>query len=417
MMNAKTYQNTIAKLTQNLPSFSVVNTEGHLLFSKDGQLECLSTSRLVSYQIVKKYLKPKPLDLIILNDPENGGFNLTKIIFIACLNENLNLVWHEDLNLIDFKIPPTPLYENNQKNSFVWNALVENHPEANALKAFFESEKAKLDSILLQKDYIQTLSSPKNQSLWLKASQEIFDTQFSNKAVGTAECSYKTPSSQLIKLKLIVEEKQNIKLLTLDFTNTSLATDYSASSHVVESGLIQKILSFYQVENFFSQAVLDKIKIILPPKSIVSKAHPRGEWNHEIQSICAQLCFFNLTQLNSQARKNNTNFEIGSEFKFDLISSLQCHPMSFDAKSIALDGFETLLAQNHIRLLECHRGEQAVHLKFEVTEVAQTTIQIKSKLFKEDKDYTFKVNDQLPSSRRFSLKPKDQIQIYWKMGT
>jgi len=415
-MNAKTYQTFLSQLTQNLSSFSIVNDTGQLLFSKDAQLECLSTSRLVSFQIVKKYLKPKPLDLIILNDPENGGFSLTKIIFVACLSENLNLIWHEDLNIVDFKIPPTPLFEGNQKNSFVWSALVENHPESNLLRNFFEQQKAKLDFIVSQKQHIQTLSQAKNQMAWLKASQEIFEAQFSNKALGSSECSYKTPTQQLIKLKLIVEEKQNIRLLTLDFTNTSVATDYSAASHVVESGLIQKIIQFYQIENFFSQAVLDKIKVILPPKSIVSKAHPRGEWNHEIQSICSQLCLFNFNQLNSQARKNNTVFEVSTELKFDLVSSPKNYSLSFDCKGAALEGFEILLSQHQIHLLECNRGEQNIHLKFEVGDSIKPTLQIKSKLFPEGKDWIFKINNQTPSARKIQLQPKDQIQISWKIG-
>lgn len=415
-MNAKTYQILLNQLTHDFSSFSIVNDEGHLLFSKDAQPECLSTSRLVAFQIVKKYLKPKPLDLIILNDPENGGFSLAKIIFVACLSENLNLIWHEDLNLIDFKIPPTPLYESGQKNSFVWNALVEGHPESGSLRNFFEQQKTLLDLVLLQKPLIQNLSLAKNQVAWLKACQEIFEAQFSNKALGSSESSYKTANQQLIKLKLTLEEKQNIKLLTLDFTNTNLATDYSAASHVVESGLVQKIIQFYQIENFFSQPVLDKIKIILPPKSIVSKAHSRGEWNHEIQSICSQLCLFNFNQLNSQSRKNSTSFELATELKFDLVSSLQNFPMSFDCKNVSIEGFETLLSQNQMHLIECYRGEQNIHLKFEVTDAVQPILQIKSKLFPEGKDWIFKINNQPPVGRKILLRPKDQIHISWKLS-
>lgn len=415
-MNAKIYQSLLGQLTQNFSSFSLVNDEGHLLFSKDGQFECLSTSRLVSFQIVKKYLKPKPLDLIILNDPENGGFSLTKIIFVACLSENLNIIWHEDLGLIDFKIPPTPLFENNQKNSFVWSALVDTHPESIILKSFFEKQKSNLDFICFQKQTIQTLSLSKNQSTWLKASQEIFESQFSNKALGSSDCFFKTPSQQLIKLKLSVEEKQNIRLLTLDFTNTSVATDFSAASHVVESGLIQKIIQFYQIENFFSQAVLDKIKVILPPKSIVSKASPRGEWNHEIQSISSQLCLFNFNQLNSQARKNNAVFDLGTELNFDLISGSQNFSMNFNCKHVNLNDFESLLTQQHIQLLECQRGESNIQLKFEVATNNKSSLLIKSKLFTEGKDWSFKVNGQCPSGRRINLQPKDQISIHWKLS-
>ncbi len=416
MFTAKNYQSLLLQFANTLPSFSVINGDGQLLFSKDSATDCLTTTRLVAFQIVKKYLKPKPFDLIILNDPENGGFSLTKIIFVSALGENLYLVWEKDLPLIDFKIPPTPLYENNHKNSFVWTALVDGHPQATLLKSFFETEKIHLDQIYSNRESIQMLGQPKNQMLWLKTSQEIFENQFSSKPHGSAECSYRLSPTQMIKLKLLIEERQNIRLITLDFTNTSLASEYSASSHVIESGLIQKLVQFYQIENFFSQAVLDKIKIILPPKSIVSKAHPRGEWNNEIQSICSQLCAFDIAQLNAQSRKGALAFELAPELKFEVITTKGRNPVSLEPHLATMDGLEDLVDENQIDLLECHRSEQHVHLKFELRENAQARLQIKTKLFTENKDHIFKINNVDVTSRSSMLKPKDQVQILWKVN-
>ncbi len=414
-MTAKNYQNLLLQFAHSFSSFSIMNQEGQLLFSKDSGRDCLTTTRLVAFQIVKKYLKPRPFDLIILNDPENGGFSFTKIIFITALNENLYLVWEKDLGVIDFKIPPTPLYENNLKNNFVWTALVDDHPEAVVLKSFLENEKKHLDQISAHLENIQALSAQKNQALWLKTSQEIFEHQFSNKPHGSAECSYRLGPTQMIKLKLLIEQRQNIRLITLDFTNTSLAQGYSASSHVVESGLIQKLIQFYQIENFFSQAILDKIKIILPPKSIVSKADPRGEWNSEIQSICAQLCAFDIAQLNAQSRKGSLAFDLAPELKFDLITQHARNSMTLEPKHVLLEGLEDMVTQHQIRLLECHRSEQHIHLKFEVLGNSQTTLQIKSRLFNETKDYVFKINDSATFDRKILLKEKDQVQILWKV--
>jgi hypothetical protein len=415
IMIAKTFQNLIQQLTPRFASFALINNEGQLLFSKDSKADCLTTTRLVAFQIIKKYLSPQPLDLFILNDPENGGFSLVKIIFMATLQDNLHLVWDEELDVIDFKIPPTPLFERGQKNSFVWNALVEGHPSAELLKNFFEGQKKKIDDMLTQKDHLQLLSLMKNQQAWLKASQEIFDLQFANKALGSAESSYRTPSQQLIKLKLSIEERQNLKSITLDFTNTSLAADYSAASHVVESGLIQKLLQFYQIENFFSQVILDKIKIILPPKSIVSKAQPRGDWNNEIQSICSQLCAHNLAQLNTQTRKSHVPFELSPELRFDFVTAQARFAMCFDQKTVNVEGIETLTTQGAIRLLECHRSEQNIRLKFEVTD-SQASLHTKTKIFAEAKDYAFKINDRSESPRKIALKPLDQVQVIWRIG-
>ena len=110
-MNSKHFHNVLNQMTSSLESFSLVNQEGQLLFSKDAtQTDLLTTTRLVCFQIIKKYLQPKPLDLFIMNDPENGGYSLTKMIFVAALSDNLYVIWNKDLNFIDFKIPPTPLW-------------------------------------------------------------------------------------------------------------------------------------------------------------------------------------------------------------------------------------------------------------------------------------------------------------------
>lgn len=414
-MTAKKYQNLLSQLTHSLSSFSLVNSEGQLLFSKDLRGDCLATTRLVAFQIVKKYLRPQPLDLFILNDPENGGFSLTKIIFISALTDNLFLIWDEDFNLIDFKIPPTPLYEKSQKNAFVWAALVDAHPLAPQLKDFFEIAKKNLDLVMAQKEYVTQLSLVKNQNLWLKATQEIFELQMGSKATGSAEASYRMNPNQLIKLKLSIEEKQNVKSMTLDFTNTSLAVDYSCSSHVIESGLVHKMIQFYQIENFFSQAILDKIKVILPPKSIVSKARPQGEWNCEIQSICAQLCAFNLAQMNSQTRKAAAPFELAAELKIDLIRPGRRYQFVLDQKSIRLGDFEELMSQGKIDLIICQKTDQHVHVKFQVLGSDETHLQLRSKLFTESKDFALKVNGKSDLSRLSSLKAEDQVEIQWKI--
>ncbi|MBC7467630.1 MAG: hypothetical protein H7256_16685, partial [Bdellovibrio sp.] len=124
-MSAAYYQYQLHQLIQPFTSCSLVNADGALLASNDLSREILTTTRLVAFQIVKKYLNPKPHDLFVMNDPENGGYSLSKLIFVAAIDSNLFLIWDETNNLLDFKIPPTPLYEKNVKNSFVWKALVE----------------------------------------------------------------------------------------------------------------------------------------------------------------------------------------------------------------------------------------------------------------------------------------------------
>jgi hypothetical protein len=415
LLNATDFQNKISHLVSDLCSFSLVNSDGQLLFSKDLKTDYLTTTRLVAFQIVKKYLQPKPLDLFILNDPENGGFSLTKIIFVTALHGNLYLIWNEENPLVNFKIPPTPLYEKNVKNEFIWKAMIETNENAVFFKSFFENEKARLDDVISNKNYIEQLSLPKNQNVWLKATQEIFDLQLANKAYGSFECSAKVQNNQMIKLKLTSEEKQNIKMITLDFTSTGPALTYSSASHVVESGLIQKIIQFYQIEKFFSQSILDKIKVILPPKSIVSKSHPTGEWNLEIQSICSQLCAYNLLQLNTQTRKNLLNFELLPELKVAIICQKKSHFLSFEQKNLRLEDFEKLIYSKFVQVRKIQRTEHAIHLEFDLISNEIEQLIVKSKLFSEGADYSFRINEKPLEERTYQLKPQDRFEIKWKL--
>ncbi|MBC7743395.1 MAG: hypothetical protein H7061_14455 [Bdellovibrionaceae bacterium] len=412
-MSAAYYQYQLHQLIQPFPSCSLVSADGALLASNDLSREILTTTRLVAFQIVKKYLNPKPLDLFVMNDPENGGYSLSKLIFVAAIDANLYLIWDETNNLIDFKIPPTPLYEKNVKNSFVWKALVENNENSAELASFFENEKMKVDVAARQSELVKNLALPKSQSHWLKATQEIFEQQFSNKAMGSFDGQFKTPTNQLLKLKYTAEEKQNIKLISLDFTNTGLGTTYHAASHVVESGLVQKLVQFYQVEKFLTQSILDKIKIILPPKSIASKAHPTGRYNQEIQTTCGQLCQHNLTQLNSQLRKSAVSFEIDSELCLELKAHGKNFNLQFQGKTILLPGFEQLIQDQFIKISRMQKTDHGFQLQFRILKTEVEHLKITTRLGGVKTDEVITVNDSALGSELVKLQTGDEVSLKW----
>ncbi|MBC7420184.1 MAG: hypothetical protein H7328_05600 [Bdellovibrio sp.] len=412
-MNAVGFQHQIYQLIQAFPSCSVVNADGALLASNDQRTEILTTTRLVAFQIIKKYLNPKPHDLFVMNDPENGGYSLSKLIFVAAIDPNLYLIWDDNCSLIDFKIPPTPLFEKSKKNEFVWKALIESNENSKELAAFFENEKAKIDVLASQSLLVKNLSQLKLQTLWLKATQEVFEHQFSNKAMGSFDCQYKTPTNQLIKLKFTSEERQNIKLISLDFTNSSLATTFHTASHVIESGLVQKLIQFYQVEKYLTQSILDKIKIILPPKSIASKAHPTGQFNHEIQSACSQLCQHNLTQLNSQIRKSTASFEIDSELWLELKAKNQTFKMNFHQKNIALPCLEKLIENKSIEVKKMQKNELGFQLSFQVLQPHFDVLKVTTKLGCAKQDDLLKINDVVFLGGDHPIKTGDTISIKW----
>ncbi len=405
------YQSHLNVILKKFKSCSVVNSDGALLYSRDLGFELLTTTRLVAFQIVKKYLNPKPLDLFVLNDPENGGYQYTKLIFISCLSNNLYIIWDEDYQFIDFKIPPTPLFDQGLKNDFVWQALVNTHPRNKELSHFFNIQKSNIDQIVKLSDLISKLANPKNQVLWLKASQEIFNLQFNSKTHGSMETYYKLPSGQTIKLKLSAEEKQNVRLITIDFTNTNLAAEIHSSSHVVESAIIKKIIDYYQINDFFTQAILDKIKIILPPRSIVSKPHPLGSHNFELQSLCAQLTEYNLVQLNSHTRKSQSAFEFLPYLNFEIRSeNLNSHNF-ISSQLVKLHNFEDFISNKLIEITTMKKNESAHQIAFCVTSDSVSKIIIKNNYSAVSANNQIKLNSVLLPQGVFDLKRHDVVEV------
>lgn len=412
-MNGLQMKTQFELLTKFLKSCSVVNADGTLLFSKDHGPHYLTTTRLVAFQIVKRYLNPSPLDFFVLNDPENGGFQYTKLIFISALQPNLFLIWDEDFDSIDFKIPPTPLFDKGVKNEFVWKALIENRGYSSSLETFILQQKNKADALLKIPQLLDCIANIKNQQEWLKVSQEVFNILFNTKAQGSGEAHFKMAPTQMIKLKLTVEEKQNIKMFVLDLTNTNTASDFHAASHVFESAAIKKIIDFYGLCDFFSQSILDKIKIILPPRSIVSKPHTGGLHNISIQAIASQLCEHLLTQFNNPSRKIHSAFQYSNFLSFKIKSDLNIYNNLISKQSAALECVEELANLQKIEVKLMRRLENRSHIHFDVKSEENLVLIIQNKYDIDSTDIKFKVNGKLKSSGTHSLGKNDSVEISW----
>lgn len=412
-MNGLQLKTQFELLTKFFKSCSVVNADGTLLYSKDQGPHYLTTTRLVAFQIVKKYLQPQPLDFFVLNDPENGGFQFTKLIFIAALKPNLFLIWDEDFDSIDFKIPPTPLYDKGVRNEFVWKALIENRPYSPVLEQFITQQKSKADALLKIPQLIDCVSTLKNQQEWLKVSQEVFNVLFNTKAQSSGEAHFKMAPTQMIKLKLTVEEKQNIKMFVLDLTNTNMAADFHSASHVFESAAIKKIIDFYGWAEFFNQSILDKIKIILPPRSIVSKPHAEGLHNISMQAIACQLCEHLLNQFNNPSRKSHAVFQYSNFLSFKVQSGQNCYRNLITKQNASLECVEALANLHKIEVKSMRRLENRSQILFEVKSDDDLTVVIQNKYDIDGSDIKFKVNGKLQTRGTLKLAKSDAVEITW----
>ncbi|MBC7421349.1 MAG: hypothetical protein H7328_11525 [Bdellovibrio sp.] len=176
---------------------------------------------------------------------------------------------------------------------------------------------------------------------------------------------------------------------------------------------MQKLIQFYQIESYLSQSVLDKIKIILPPKSIASKAHPVGAFNHKIQSICMQLCQDNLTQLNSQIRKSSATFEIDSELNLELKSKNRNYRLKFHQKNVSLLNFEQLIQEKIISVKKMQKTEQFFHLSFKVLQPKIEQLKVTTKLGCMKQGEVVKINGETFLANECAIKAGETVTLKW----
>lgn len=387
---------------------SLVNLNGELLFSRDSELCSTTTSRLVSYQIVKKYLKLNPGDIFITNDPENGGYSYSKVFFISALTENLFLIWSDDLSQIQFKIPLSPLVEAHKKNSMLWSAMIDPHPQKTILADFFEEQIENYTSCFRATPYLDFLSEPDFQNIWFKTCKAEFERQFDLRAQGHADLILKY-HDKLVKMNLGIEEKQNQRTIAIDFSNTQIAEKMCAASHVIESAMIQEFAYHYKLHQFLSQPILNQIKLTMPPKSVVSKAHITGEHNFELQGVIRQMLKHLLSQLSTNAKKSE-KFALKSEVQLNFIADSHVRAGFLLDTSFSLEDLTKFFIPATMSMKENnYHGEYVV----KGSGLTLDTFYLYSE-FDHNKRF-IKINNKSIKSGRHQLKENDQLSIHWKL--
>ena len=392
---------------------SLVNKKGDLLFSKDQDPFKTTTSRLVMFQITKKYLSPQLGDIIISNDPENGGTSLSRVFFISCLNDNLFLIWDAELFLVDFKIPLMPFLEKNKINSMVWQGLVESQPHKEIFSVFFNDEINKYKTIFLFKDFIQEASKELFQKQWFDVSLSIFLLHFEAKAYGQNELNYNYKNENRLKLRTEADEKQNVRFVKVDFSGTTLTSHiqsgFCCASHIIESGLIIEFSKFYQLEKYLSQAILNHVKLILPPKSIVTTAHKTGDHNFELQKIVRQMMKYNLSHINLTSKKNIKNFSLYSTHLLQMNSVTDSNLMFLSNSRIEFKNLVGFVQKN----LQHIDGEYKASLIY----TSETPLKLKISGIASDEDVSkrwLKINKNIVSHGNYELKKGDELHFNWK---
>ncbi len=369
-MNFHQIQHFLNVMLAPFQSSSLINDDGKLIASCDENILQSSTSRLVVCQIIKKYLNPQIGDLFIVNDPDNGGLNYQNIFFVSKLTEKLYLVFVQETNHINFKIPPTPLYEKSAKNKTIWPLLVEQNPHGAALANFFESKWQQVSHLQSFKSFFQMISIPKNLQVYFKNIERVFDRQFNNRALGQNEVSYKINATDSIKLKLAIDEKQNQRTIYADFSQSSSAQKISAASHIVESCLVKALADHYGMTEILSQPLLDRIRLTLPPQSIVSKANPQGSHNLLIQKIVTEQAGFLLSTLAGQIKSKAVVFKLLPESRMILKIAEKNYSIHASSKKFVFPQLDYLIQTHQVMptAMQNLEGKLKIKLQIKTTE-------------------------------------------------
>ena len=414
-MNFHNTQQLLKTILNPFASASLVTEDGKLLGSSDTHILKSTTSRLVVLQIIKKYLNPQVGDLFILNDPENGGLNYQNIFFVTRLTEKLFLVFVKESNSIQFKIPPTPLYEKSLKNKTVWPFLVDQNPSAEILSDFFENCWNLVHELKSLNSYLAEISMTKNQMAYFKIISQIFEQNFNTKALGQNEASVKLTNSDCIKLKLTIDEKQNQRSIHADFSQTSVAGKISAASHIIESALVTAIANCYDMAGLLSQPVLDLIRLSLPTQSIVSKANTLGTYNLLLQKTVTEQVGFLLNSLTKKNKNGSNGFQLNPEFQIDLFIDDKNYLVKADSKKIIFKDLDYLIQSHKLSPIVAQQLDGNLKLKLKVEISGNIFIKPRMVLNSYSQDFIMISGVALNTEGATPLKKNDIIELNWTL--
>ena len=401
-----------------LQNASVIHGSGDLVYSQDPSPLKTTTSRLVVFQNIKKYLQLGVNSAAICYDPLNGGTDFERLFVVARVHENLYVVWDELCPFLTFKIPPMPWIENGTENSVIIEAMLAASDFSVKLSQFISAQKNEFQKLVLAKDLNAVFASAPFKTSWFKICHEMFHDKIKLRADGDSQrlIQYKGTN---IKMRMAISEDQGSLPLSIDFSGTSLAQNLCSATHVVESGLLIELIKFYSLEGFLCQPILNSIKLILPPQSAVAKPTHDGLHNFELQKLCRQLIRQCLNEINSTARKELKKYLMYSTYLFaarplqNTKSENRAEwqdpawvDISYFSNSRVqmIDGpFQFSKRQNKDKNFSCQFSpKEDMHLFIRGISSA------------DDKEFRhIRINDKIVDTGNFKLTPKDSIEISW----
>lgn len=401
-----------------LQNASVIHGSGDLIYSQDPSPLKTTTSRLVVFQNIKKYLQLGVNSAAICNDPLNGGTDFERLFVVARVHENLYVVWDELCPFLTFKIPPMPWIDNGLENTAILSAMLSASDFSEKLSQFISSQKIEFQKLVLAQDLNAIFASAPFKTRWFKICHEMFHDKIRLKAEGESQrlIQYKGTN---IKMRVTISEDQGALPLSIDFSGTALAQKLSSATHVVESGLLIELIKFYSLEGFLCQPILNSIKLILPPQSAVAKPTQDGLHNFELQKLCRQLIRQCLIEINSTARKEQKKYSMYSTYLFaarplqNTKSENRAEwqdpswvDISYFSNSRVqmIDGpFQFSKRQNKEKSFSClFSPKEEMHLF--IRGITST----------DDKEFRYiRINDKIVDTGNFKLTTTDQVEIAW----
>ena len=170
----------------------------------------------------------------------------------------------------------------------------------------------------------------------------------------------------------------------------------------------------YGMTDLISQPLLDKIRLTLPPQSIVSKPHPQGLHNLLLQKIVREQIGFLLVTM-TQAKNKIQSFKLLPEFRIDLLVADQSYPILANPRKILFSGLDYLIQSHQVVPLLAQNSEGKIKLKLQVTTKKPVTLIPILMPADLPSDFLLVAGNPVTLQNSLTLAPDEIFELNWKV--
>lgn len=265
-------------ILSSFENIAILNVQGKCLKVKTGKPQ-LSVGLMQSPNLVKNFFKLNPSEILIHNEPSLGCTSFEEIYFIFntgnftfCISEEFDFKWTisatRDQEII--RIPPFPIYEKNQINSFLMESLKNNPLCSSEITDKIYKTVTKIlkfiESVNMITQSYTFLTEVTVQENYLKECKEEAFFKIKQKEFLQSSSEVSLKNKEVLKVKIISDELG----LKIDFQGSQTSKNILLPDLLTDSLCFDFISHLYQFSHKMNSATFSLLQITKPLNSLVS---------------------------------------------------------------------------------------------------------------------------------------------------